>query len=101
MGGDDLLEAVRDVSERLIPTHLLEHATTFCATPPQWVEDAIGTVDPVEIVIDLGAQRPAGKGMVRITHEIDGAISLDADHPGAPIRAVMGACARDRPSVGM
>src|SRR5262245_37188903 len=92
---DYLLEAARDVIERFIPAQPLKLATTFRAASPQGIEHTIGTVDPIEVMVDLGAERPMGKGVSGVTHKAHGAVSLDGDYPGAPVRAVMRTCAWD------
>ena len=52
-----------DVGQRLVPAHANELPLAFRSRPLQRVQDAIGMVDALEIVIHLGAQRAAGERM--------------------------------------
>ena len=61
----------------------------------QRVQHAVGMVDALEIVVDLGAQRPAGERMRRIARETLGGAVPDVDHPAARVGAVMPAGAAD------
>jgi hypothetical protein len=87
--GDDLLEAARDVIQRFNPTHLRKSASAFRAGSPQGMKNAIGTVHAIKVMVDLRAERAMGKGMIRVTHQAHGTVSIDGDQPSAAIRAIM------------
>src|SRR6202790_4795586 len=56
------------------------------------MQDAIGVVDPLEIVIDLGAERAAGERMRRGAVQLPGGTVVHFYYPTARVRTVVPAC---------
>src|ERR1700730_18508896 len=59
----------------------------------QRMQDAIGVVDPLEIVIHLGAERAAGERMRRVAVQLPGGTVVHFYYPTARVRTVVPACA--------
>src|SRR6202790_1944838 len=57
------------------------------------MQDAIGVVDPLEIVIDLGAERAAGERMRRGAVQLPGGTVVHFYYPTARVRTVVPTCA--------
>src|SRR6185295_6514244 len=57
------------------------------------MQDAVGVVDPLEIVIHLGAERAAGKRMRRVAVQLPGGTVVHFYYPTARVRTVVPACA--------
>src|SRR6202163_4996722 len=57
------------------------------------MQDAIGVVDPLEIVIHLGAERAAGERMRRVAVQLLGGTVVHFYYPTARVRTVVPACA--------
>src|SRR3979411_555280 len=57
------------------------------------MQDAIGVVDPLEIVIRLGAERAAGERMRRVAVQLPGGTVVHFYYPTARVRTVVPACA--------
>ena len=53
------------------------------------MQDAVGMVDALEVVIHLGAERAAGERMRGITRERLGSAITDLNDPGTRIRTVV------------
>ena len=92
---DDLAEAARDLVEGLIPADPHELASALRTNATQRVEDAVGAVDALEVVVDLGTQATTGERMILGPGEIDRDPVLDRNLPGAGVRAVVRARALD------
>ncbi len=67
----------------------LELPRALRSGPAQRIEDAIRTVDAIEVVIDLRAEPAAGERVIRVAHELRGHAVLDADLPGAGVRTIV------------
>ena len=79
-GGDEV--------ERLAPGDSLEAALAFGADAPEGVEEPLRGVEPVEVVVDLAAERAPRERVVARAAERNRAPVLDCDVPGAGVRAV-------------
>jgi hypothetical protein len=62
--GDDGTESRGDLVERVVPRDALEAAFALSSFPAKRVEDAVGAVDAVQILVDLRAQEARGEAMV-------------------------------------
>jgi hypothetical protein len=92
---DDALEAFGDLGDRLVPRHPLELAAALRADPTQRVEQSVGCVRTLVVVVHLGAQRALRDRVVlRATHG-HGTAVVDRRDPGAAVLAVQRAAAPD------
>jgi hypothetical protein len=61
----------------------------------QRVEDPIGTVDPLEILIDRRAEAAPREGMIRVAVQMNGDPILDGHLPSAGIGTIVRTAAAD------
>jgi hypothetical protein len=90
-GRDHRAEARGDQIERLVPRDALEASFSLASDPAQGVKDAVGAVDPVQVLVDLGAQEAAGETMVGVAPDRHRAIALHLHRHHAGVGAVVGA----------
>jgi hypothetical protein len=89
--GADGIQSLCDVGERLVPPDANEPPLPFGPRPLQGMEHTIGVIDPLEIVIHLGAQRSARERVGGITVKTDRGVAVHVDDPAAGVRAIVAA----------
>ena len=94
---DDALQARRDRRQRLAPGDTLETAAAFRPHTAQRVRQPVGVVHPLQIAVDLAAERALRDRMIGVAPDIQRplACAIHRNLPTARIRAVVRACARD------
>ena len=78
-----------DRVEGLVPGDALEPALALRPHAAQRVEDAIGAVDALQVLVDLRAQEALREAMVGVAADADRAAVLDVDRHHAGVRAVV------------
>ena len=95
VAGDDVVEPLGDLGERVVPRDLLEPALALGPDPAQRVQQAVRAVDAIEEAVDLRAQLALAERVVGPPAQLDGDAVLDGDRPAARVRAVVVARAVD------
>ena len=90
-GRDHVAEARRDLVQRLVPGDALEAALALPPHAPQRVEDAVGAVDAVQVLVDLRAEEALREAVVGVAADGHRPAVLDVDRHHAGVRAVVGA----------
>ena len=84
-----------DRVQRFVPGNLLEAPLAFRAHTFHWMQHTLIRIRALEIVRDLGAQRPARRRMVGGAANLDRAPVFDRHLQGAGVGAVVRACSAD------
>jgi hypothetical protein len=82
--------------QRLVPGDPFEPAAALGPRPPHRIQQPIGAVDTLFVVVDLHAQAAAGEGMIRIAAHGQRPPVADRYQHGAGIRAIMRAGNADK-----
>src|SRR2546428_7753858 len=86
---DDLLEAAADFLQGRLPAYALELSASLWASAPQGVEHAVGTIDPVRVVVHFHAESTSRERMIRIATYFDGTPIFYSNEHGASIWTIM------------
>ena len=93
VGVDHVVQARRDLGERVVPRDPLELAAALRPGAPERVQDAVGAVDAVEEAVDLGAQLALAVRVVGVAAELDrdglGRAVVDGHRPPARVGTVV------------
>src|SRR6185369_4491942 len=96
---DDVVEALRDLSERLVPRDLLELPVALGADAPQWMQHSVVAVHTVEELVDLRTQLALAVRMAGVTAHLQrdrcGPTAIDGDMPAARVGTIVMACSAD------
>ncbi len=95
---DDRAPPRGDLVERVVPGHALEPRGAFGPDAPHGMHEPSRVRVPLQILVTLAAEPPAGDWMFRITHRPDNPPTLDGRDDSAAIRAVQGANRLDDPN---
>src|SRR2546428_4748726 len=87
--GDDLLEATADFLQGRLPANALELSASLWAGAPQGVEQAVGTIDSVRVVVHFHAESTSRERMIGITTYFDGTPIFYSNEHGAGIWTIM------------
>src|SRR5437867_3207894 len=85
----DLVQSSRDFIERLVPTDGLELAAALRPDAPEWRQQAIAVIRPLDVAIHLGAKESLSERMVGITRDANSPAVLYGDEHRARVRAVV------------
>jgi hypothetical protein len=83
------LQSGNNIVKRLIPTHTLKCACSLWSDPAEREEDAIRTVDALQVMVDFRTQSSFSERVIGISDEPDRNAVLDSHLPGARIGTVM------------
>ena len=88
---DDALQPGRDRPECLLPGDALEAAAALRPHAPQRMRQPVGVVYPLQITVNLAAQRALRDGVIGVAPDVERppAGSIYRDLPAAGVRAVM------------
>ena len=90
---DDSPPSTGDVFECLVPRDALEASFSLSAHALHGMEQAVGVIDLLEVVVDLRAQPATGERMRFVALQPGGTPVLDFHHPPARIGAIVSTCA--------
>jgi hypothetical protein len=67
------IEATRDLVQRIIPRDLLELSRSFAPDAPHRMQQPVAMVRPLDVPVDLRAEKAARERMVGIAGDLDSA----------------------------
>jgi hypothetical protein len=91
VGGDHLAEARRDLVQGLVPGDAREAPLALAPHALQRVQQAVGAVHAVEVLVHLGAEEALGEAVVGVAAEGHRPPVLHVHGHDAGVRAVVGA----------
>ncbi len=89
--GADRAEAFRDRVESLVPGDALEPPLSLAPDALHRVEEAIGAVDALEVVVHLGAEKALREPVIGIPSEVHGSVALHRHGHHARVGTIVGA----------
>src|SRR5262249_1387031 len=89
---DDLRPSRADLFECLRPGYAREGAAAFAARAAQGVQDAVGAVNPLLVVVDFDAEPAGGKRMVGMAPPRPDAVLRDGHEHRTSVRAIVRTC---------
>ena len=89
MGGDDLAEARGDGVEGLVPGDAREAPLALGPDALHRMQDAVGAVDALEVVVDLRAEEALGEPVIGVAADAHRAAVLDVHGHHAGVGAVV------------
>ncbi len=95
MPPDNLLPALGDLVQRLVPADTLEAPLALAPDTPERMEQPVGRLGVLKVPVELDAQSPTGVGVIAVARELDCPPVLHGHDPAASIWAVHGTCATD------
>jgi hypothetical protein len=95
VAGDDRLEALGDLAERVVPADALEAALALGTDAPERIQQAIGVGRVLEVAVDLDAESAAGKRVIGVAAQLGRHAVPHRRHPTAGVGTVERAGAED------